>query len=817
MICLFKSKTVIIIKNIMKTYNISLDDPFLLTLVKNIPYIVNSTNLKKTIFLLPTKVAKIDFSSIFFDTYGFYPKVFVLNESIQDDTPEHFLFCTVFTILRKEIQATPLKNAPTKTLISLSHMLISAMMEVIGHLENTNILNLPTSSLKNDSLSQTYAHLFEKIYNEILKIKEEKGLVFSIEKRIKHIEKLKSFLEKLPENYDLIVAGIIATRPFVKSFLSDLQNFNLKSSIVVSGDNLLTQEFPTGHPCHLTQKLLIFLNIKNIEQIKGNSLSNIQILKCSTQEQEAREIAQKISIFQDKKIAFITQNNLLRTMVEEELLQLGINIQQYKTKFLNQTPTGKLLEFANHLLFKPFCIHTAFGFLKHIKTHCHEFELNLRKQNLPISTLLQKEQLPHMQDITSFLHTNINKAQKKPYTFYQNKLKEFLLSKANFCDDTLGIWDSLKNLPPLSSFEFASVFQDLLNKTSMPPTLKNPYLIFSGSPLDARLRMCELIILGDLTDGSWPKTKLNPWVSDHHNIPTNLEYQGLSFLDFKQLIASSPSCIITYCQVKDGKAQTPSPFLQNMHNKIQKNSEKHLNSKGNLNLNYKPKSTLKPLKMNASDIKRLISNPYLFYMRKILKIEPLPILSNDISASLLGQIVHKAFENKLKNKPFNISSFSKLPAYQEKQLEKLIENFMHTIKKIENSSFFPEKKEIILIQGIQVSSRIDLVIKHQNNIHIIDYKTSTPPSIKSVLEWETPQLSIEALCIKNTKLLEYWHAPIATGSIKKTSIPVTQEWMDQTLAFFENLFLMYKDDNYIFEKTENYFDTDEQHFMHIEF
>lgn len=132
----------------------------------------------------------------------------------------------------------------------------------------------------------------------------------------------------------------------------------------------------------------------------------------------------------------------------------------------------------------------------------------------------------------------------------------------------------IKNPPPLTPFEFDSIFQDILEKTPIKNIHKNPYLIFCGTPLDARLRTCDVIILGDLTDGSWPKVKTNPWIVAHPNIPSSLEYQGLSFLDFKQLCASSPECIITHSQIKDGKAQTPSAFLQNMHEKTREPSLK---------------------------------------------------------------------------------------------------------------------------------------------------------------------------------------------------------------------------------------------------
>lgn len=226
-----------------------------------------------------------------------------------------------------------------------------------------------------------------------------------------------------------------------------MKNSNINSHLVLSGDDFLTQDFSKGHPCYLTQQLLEFLNVQDITQINGESLSNIQILKCTTQEQEAREIALKIKKFQDKKIALITQNALLKTMVEEELLKYEIDIKQYKTKFLSQTFTGKTLRVASQLLFKPFCIHTVFAFLKHMNTHCYEFEINIRKQNLPISSLLKKDGA-HMEDIASFLHSDIKNTQKHPGTFYETTLKDFLRSRANFCDDELSIWKSLKTLPP---------------------------------------------------------------------------------------------------------------------------------------------------------------------------------------------------------------------------------------------------------------------------------------------------------------------------------------------------------------------------------
>ena len=145
-------------------------------------------------------------------------------------------------------------------------------------------------------------------------------------------------------------------------------------------------------------------------------------------------------------------------MVEEELLKYNINIKQYNTKSLSQTFAGKTLSLASQLLFKPFSIHTVFAFLKHINMHCYEFEMNLRKKNLPISLLLKQDHIPHMQDLATPPYSNIQKTHKHAYTFYETELKEFLLSKANFCDNELNIWELLKNLPPLTFFEFDLIF-----------------------------------------------------------------------------------------------------------------------------------------------------------------------------------------------------------------------------------------------------------------------------------------------------------------------------------------------------------------------
>ena len=800
----------------MKSYSISSKCSFLETLVENL----HQVSTKNPFFLLPTKGSKIDFQELYSKTYGTLPKVFVLNETIEDDLPEHFLFSLVFKLLSQELKNTPLESLLSfpETLIYLSKTFISSMNEILSYQKKREIY------FQGEELESLYFDIFYKIKKKI----EEFGFILAPQKRIERSQRLQKFLVSIPLNRPIIAAGIVALKPFTLNILESLQereNFHL----FISGDIDLTNTFPQGHPFYLGHKLLKNFNTEHTS-INKKTENEIAILECQTIEEESIQIAQKLYELekQSKKTAFVTHNNLLKTLVKEELLKFNILPASKETLSFANTPAGRFIRLTAVLLFGDFSLETIFSFLKNpfSKNNLEDIyalEHALKKKAIPIDAFIKRQEFKKYPVLEEVISQKIQDQTPKPPDFYIEYLKNFL---QNYTDSHLPS-DAFKNLPPLTPKAFLNIFEEILKNTKIPDPEHVPYssYIHFWSPLEARLRKIDVMILGDLTENSWPQNSSNPWICENLrqtlDLPSSLTHQGLSYLDFLMLSKSAKSCIITHSILKNGTAQTPSRFLYHDLNATKLSPKDKKINFIPLKAQGPATATLeqKPLHLHQSDVKLLIQNPYIFYLRKILKIQPSQEFQKGLTSRILGSLIHKAFECTLKGKTFYVEEFMSLNPYQKAQLAHLLENFKEKIIQIKTMGweFFPEYEKTVSFGPVSVSARMDLVLKKGSMHRIIDYKTSLPPSFKSILEWREPQLSLEALCLDNVTSLEYWHTPLAGKEITPSILSPQPEWMSLTKDFFDGLFEKYIRDDFVFEQTENFFEKDDQHFMKIQF
>ncbi len=795
----------------MKSYSIPSNCSFLEVLVSHLEEISRYNPL----FLLPTKGAKIDFEVLYKEKYGVIPKVFVLNETIEDDLPEHFLFALIFKLLNGELEKTSLKslvNFPEK-IIFLSKQLIAALNELLSHEKKMNI------SLQSEGLDQIYCDILYKIQKEI----EELGLTLAPQKRLERGKRLENFLKKIPPHRPIVAAGIVALKPFTFNILDSLKHRDY-FHIFICADPDESDPLPQGHPFYLGRKLLNNL-ATNPLHITGDEGPGIAILECQTLEEEAMQIAQKLYALnaQEKKTAFVTHNHILKTLVKQELLKFNILPACKETLRFSHTPEGRFILLTAALLFGEFSLETLFSFLKNPLSQNNfeevcAMEVNLRKKSLPLSALLKT---PEFKAFEAIMSQRIEDQKPRPSLFYIEYLKNFLGEGIEYSPPM----KAFETLPPLSPTSFLNIFEEILNNTQATPQedLKASHYIHFWSPLEARLRTMDVMILGDLTENSWPQNSSNPFLPEslkqNLNLPSSLIYQGLSFLDFLMLSKSAKTCMITYSLLKNGAAQTPSRFLYHDLKSLRLSPKTPKTVFLPLKIQESPTARLdqKPLHLHQSDVRLLIQNPYLFYLRKILKITPEQPFQKGIPPRLLGTLIHRAFEYTLKNKPFHLEEFAALSNYQKSQFQSLLESFTHKMDALKSLGFefFPEYQKTVSFGKVSVSARMDLVLKKGSAHRIIDYKTSLPPSTKSVLEWREPQLALEALCFDNVTSLEYWHTSLAAKEIKESTLAPKEEWIHQTQDFFGELFENYLRDDFVFEKTENFFEKDDQHLMKI--
>lgn len=195
---------------------------------------------------------------------------------------------------------------------------------------------------------------------------------------------------------------------------------------------------------------------------------------------------------------------------------------------------------------------------------------------------------------------------------------------------------------------------------------------------------------------------------------------------------------------------------------------------------FSPTPNVLPKKLSASSIDLLISNPYAFYAKNILKLREIsPLLSSSVKGNFIHEILHRficsklysantlwkevkkiMFENKLQISDTG-SCYFQLSALFDFLLQNVDQNKRHYSEI--NGRFhlqLTDNEEIIL------HCRADcLEVDNQGYCTIIDYKTYDPPSARDVEALKNLQLPFEALIalhsgfgikITDVTSLQYW-------------------------------------------------------------
>ncbi len=187
--------------------------------------------------------------------------------------------------------------------------------------------------------------------------------------------------------------------------------------------------------------------------------------------------------------------------------------------------------------------------------------------------------------------------------------------------------------------------------------------LFIWGPLEARLQQPDVVILGSLNEGVWPRPQeAGPWLSRPMREKLGLTPPerriGLSAHDFAQALGA-PSVYLTRALKVDGVPTVPSRWLQRLEALV---AASGLSDKIKPDQPWvawarlrdqapafapaappqpRPPSDARPRELSVTRIERWIANPYEIFARHILKLEPLKPLGAEPDAAMRGSIVHE--------------------------------------------------------------------------------------------------------------------------------------------------------------------------------
>ena len=328
------------------------------------------------------------------------------------------------------------------------------------------------------------------------------------------------------------------------------------------------------------------------------------------------------------------------------------------------------------------------------------------------------------------------------------------------------------------------------NEVVRPRIQAHPRLSIWG-PLEARLQQPDVVILGGLNEGTWPRPQdAGPWLSrpmlGDLGLPTPERRIGLSAHDFAQGLGAR-TVYLTRALKVDGVATVPSRWLQRLNAlAAAAMSESRLapdqpwvawcRARDRV-ANFTPVKAPKPCPplearprgLSVSRIERWIANPYEIFARDILGLKPLKPLGAEPDAALRGQIAHRMLQDFAERHPDILPADieAELVEAAERALAAFNDNarvtalwrpqfrcFASWFAATEPSRRAHLEKTLTEISGswtipvgagFTLSTRADRIdILDDGTAAIYDYKTGTPPNSKRVAELVAPQLPLEA-------------------------------------------------------------------------
>jgi ATP-dependent helicase/nuclease subunit B len=312
-------------------------------------------------------------------------------------------------------------------------------------------------------------------------------------------------------------------------------------------------------------------------------------------------------------------------------------------------------------------------------------------------------------------------------------------------------------------------------------------------PFEARLQQPDILILGSLNEGVWPKaSEPSAWINrpmgTKLGLPSPEEEIGRAAHDFVSLLGAE-TVYLTRAEKINGVPTVPSRWLmrieallKGLNLRTALDAEKPwlawarardwtdpANRRAILPPEPRPDISYRPRKMSVTDIERWMVNPYAIFARRILKLDPLPELGASPDASLRGGLVHgvlssfaKKFPNQLPDSTLSeleriatetleqYTGHPRIAAFWLPRLKRFLAWFAlteparrHNIKAV-----FAETPGTLIIPALYepftLTARADRIDDDGAGITITDYKTGTPPNDKKVRDGRSPQLPLEA-------------------------------------------------------------------------
>lgn len=309
-------------------------------------------------------------------------------------------------------------------------------------------------------------------------------------------------------------------------------------------------------------------------------------------------------------------------------------------------------------------------------------------------------------------------------------------------------------------------------------------------PIEARLTHPDVCIISGLNEGSFPMlSDTGPWLSRQMRkalkLPAIESKIASQSMDFAHCF-SSPEVYLTRSVKSDGSQTIPSRFLSridavlnasNIEWKIEPPHYARLLDKTTLQEQIvrpvpTPPVSVRPKELSVTNVELLMKNPYAIYAKYILKLFPLKDIGDTQETITYGLALHNTLETFMKTTPFHKDSKqlkeqiintlkeyhfpeASLAFYDEKitKISNFIIKNQSTREELTDEIFVEEKGSLqIELEDNSIftlTGKADRIDKLKSNtLEVIDYKTGTPPSGGEIISGLSPQMTLEAVLLR---------------------------------------------------------------------
>jgi ATP-dependent helicase/nuclease subunit B len=348
-------------------------------------------------------------------------------------------------------------------------------------------------------------------------------------------------------------------------------------------------------------------------------------------------------------------------------------------------------------------------------------------------------------------------------------------------------------LPPLDlpAADYADLYRSLASAETVRPRGPVHPRLFIWGPFEARLQQTDVVVLGSLNDGTWPKSSdpgawLNRPMREALGLPSPEEKIGQSAHDFATLLAA-PEVILTRAEKKDGVPTVPSRWLLRLKALLDGMGVADALAPRQPWLAWarqrdavtpvprlpvpepRPAVAQRPRKLSVSRVETWIANPYAIFAGEILKLAPLDVLGAPPGPALRGSIIHDALSEFAKAYPTALpddiagelvrfarraldayAAHPRIAAFWIPRFERFAAWFAAT-EPARRAGVAEVRAEVagdLVFDApagpFRLTARADRIDVMHDALVISDYKTGAPPPDAKVLAGVAPQLPLEA-------------------------------------------------------------------------